>query len=123
MTRPVSKERSRTATHRPAPQPRRSARARRVVRALLLVFAAVVMVDALVGERGLLAMRRARDEHDRVAAQIARLRADNERLRQQVRRLTDDPAAIEEIARRELGLIRPGEKVFIIRDLPPPAAP
>ena len=29
------------------------------------------------------------------------------------------PAAIEEVARRELGLIKPGEKVFIIKDLPP----
>ena len=34
-------------------------------------------------------------------------------------RLTEDPAAIEEVARRELGLIRPGEKVFIIKDLSP----
>ena len=39
--------------------------------------------------------------------------------REQVRRLTEDPSAIEEIARRELGLIRPGERVFIIKDLPP----
>ena len=43
------------------------------------------------------------------------------RLREQVSRLTDDPAAIEELARDELGLMRPGEKVFIVKDLKPPA--
>ena len=37
----------------------------------------------------------------------------------QARRLREDPPAIEEIARRELGLIRPGERVFIVKDVPP----
>jgi cell division protein FtsB len=61
---------------------------------------------------------RARQEHDRLAASIARVRAENARLREEARRLREDPAAIEEVARRELGLIRPGEKVFIIKELP-----
>jgi cell division protein FtsB len=34
--------------------------------------------------------------------------------------LREDPNAIEELARRELGLIRPGETLFIIKDIPPP---
>jgi cell division protein FtsB len=34
-----------------------------------------------------------------------------------VKRLKDDPAAIEELARGELGLMRPGEKLFIVKDL------
>lgn len=80
--------------------------------------AAVVIVDALVGDRGLLAMLRARHQHDQLAATIARQRAENARLREEVRRLREDPGAIEEIARRDLGLIRPGEKVFIVKDVP-----
>ena len=41
-------------------------------------------------------------------------------MREQIRRLSgDDPTAIEEIARRELGFIRPGERLFIIRDVTP----
>ena len=87
---------------------------------MLLVFvASVIVVDGLVGDRGLLAMLRARREYDTAAAMVSRQRAENARLREEVRRLREDPAAIEEIARRELGLIRPGEKVFIIRDVPP----
>jgi cell division protein FtsB len=94
-----------------------------VVRVLLLFFAVVVIVDSIVGDRGLLAMLRARDQYDELAATIARQRAENVRLREDARRLREDPSAIEEIARRELGLIRPGEKVFIVRDLKPATPP
>ena len=52
-------------------------------------------------------------------ATVARQRAENARLREEARRLREDPDAIEEIARRELGLIRRGEKVFIIKDAQP----
>ena len=86
---------------------------------LLLFVASLIIVDGLVGERGLLAMLRARREYDQLAATIDRQRADNARLRDEARRLREDPSAIEEVARRELGLIKPGEKVFIIKDLPP----
>ena len=87
---------------------------------LLLFMASVIVVDGLVGDRGLLAMLRARQEYDALSASIARQRAENARLRETARRLREDPAAIEEIARRELGLIKPGERVFILRDVPLP---
>jgi cell division protein FtsB len=93
-------------------------RSRRLVHWLLLFAAAFIIVNGLVGERGLLAMLRAQHEYDQLSAEITRQRTENARLREQIRRLTDDPSAIEEIARRELGLIRPGERVFIIKDLP-----
>ena len=85
---------------------------------LLLLIATVILVDGLVGERGLLAMLRARRDFDNLSATIARQRTENARLREEARRLRDDPTAIEEIARRELGLIRPGEFVFIVKDAP-----
>ena len=103
-----------------SPAPRRPARNRQVVQLLLLLVASVIIVDGLVGDRGLLAMLRARHEYDQLAASISRQRAENVRLRDQARRLREDPSAIEEIARRELGLIRPGERVFIVKDIPPP---
>jgi cell division protein FtsB len=90
-----------------------------VVRILLLLMAVAVTVDAVVGDRGLLATLRARQQYDDLVSSIARQRLENERLREDVRRLREDPAAIEEIARRELGLIRRGEKVFIVKDLKP----
>ena len=90
---------------------------RRIVRILLLLFVGVIVLDALVGDRGLLATLRARREYHELAATIARTRAENARLADQARRLRDDPRTIEEVARRELGLIKPGERVFIVKDV------
>ena len=104
------------------PSGRRSARVRQVIRVLLCFIAVVLIVEALVGERGLLASRRADRQYQALAAETNRQRAENERLREEKRRLEEDPAAIEEVARRELGLIRPGEKLFIIKDVTAPPA-
>lgn len=118
---PVSKDvASPSSRRRSSPQHR--TRTRQIVYALLILAGVVLFVDAVVGDRGLLARQRAREQHDALAVTIERQRAENARLREEVRRLTEDPSAIEEIARRELGLIRPGEKVFIVRELPPAAA-
>jgi cell division protein FtsB len=40
-------------------------------------------------------------------------------MRAEIDRITNDPAALEELARKDLGLIKRGEKLFIIRDAPP----
>jgi cell division protein FtsB len=100
----------------PAPAP---ARRRRIVNAILAFAAVVLMVDALVGDRGFLDTLRARRQYRGVAASLDSLRRDNARLREEIRRLNEDPSAIEAIARQDLGLIRPGEVVFIIKDVKP----
>jgi cell division protein FtsB len=91
---------------------------RRVLKFGLAFVACALLLNALVGARGLPAVLQARREHRAMAADLERLRGENDRLRQHVRRLREDPAAIEELARRELGLIKPGEKLFIIADAP-----
>jgi len=96
----------------------RKARNRRMLHLGLLLVAIVIVLDALAGDRGLLAMLRVRSRYIALSATVARERAENARLADQARRLREDPTAIEEVARRELGLIRPGEKVFIIKDAP-----
>lgn len=75
------------------------------------------MANALVGESGLLATRMASRQQARLAERIADLKGENEVLREEVRRLREDPTFIEEIARREFGLIHPGERVFILRSV------
>ncbi len=74
-------------------------------------------MDGLVGDRGLLAMLRARRQHDQLVTEVAQQRSENARLAEEARRLATDPSAIEEIARRELGMIRPGEKIFVLKDV------
>ena len=86
---------------------------------LLVVATSALVVNALVGARGLPAVLKARREHHAVSIDLQRIRQENEQLRREVLRLRSDPAAIEELARRELGFISPGEKVFIVREAPP----
>lgn len=82
---------------------------------------AFVVLNAFVGDHGLAALMRAREDHARLAREVAAKQAENDRLREEIRRLRGgDVTAIEEIARRDLGLIRPGERLFIIRDVPAP---
>jgi cell division protein FtsB len=96
---------------------------KRIARLAVVFLALAVIVDAIVGDRGLLATLRARDQFEAANVALAQQRADNDKLREEVSRLTSDPAAIEELARDELGLMRPGEKVFIVKDLKQPDAP
>jgi cell division protein FtsB len=110
-TKPTPRRRSPAIT--------RPTRNGRIVQLLLILVASVI----IVGDRGLLAMLRARHEYEELAASISRQRSENARLRDEARRLREDPTAIEEIARRELGLIMPGERVFIVKDVPPAKAP
>ena len=50
---------------------------------------------------------------------VTAARDQNAQMRAQIDRINSDSAALEEIARKELGMIKPGEKLFIIRDAPP----
>jgi cell division protein FtsB len=101
------------------PVVRPAGRARRLARYVLVVVTVVLLVDAVVGEKGLLALLQARKQFAAVERALEQSRDDNASLRQTARRLREDPSAIEAVARKELGLIKPGEKVFIVRDAVP----
>jgi cell division protein FtsB len=96
-----------------------SPRRRRILHYALLFVTLVLVVDALVGDGGLLDRLRARRDYRELSDSVEALRAENARLRQDVKRYRDDPAAIESLAREELGLLKPGEVLFIIRDARP----
>ena len=87
------------------------------MRRLAFGFAAASLIaHVLLGERGLPANLRARQEYRELAGTVEALKATNRRLRREAERLRNDPAAIEELARRDLGLVRPGERLFIVTD-------
>ncbi len=96
----------------PGPSPLRN----RILNYVLAFVALVLVVDSLVGDKGLLETLRARRQYADVAGALAAKRQENARLRDDIRRLKEDPASVEAIAREELGLIRPGEVLFIIHD-------
>jgi cell division protein FtsB len=86
----------------------------RTGRLLIAFAAAVLLANALAGDRGLTATLRARRDRAALAAEIESLRAENATLRSHARALTTDRATIEAVARRELGLLRRDEKVVVI---------
>jgi cell division protein FtsB len=74
---------------------------------------ALVGVPTLVFEpQGLPRMRALQDELAQVNAENVELRRDVGRLRVEVAELRDDPAAVERIARDELGLVKKRDIVF-----------
>lgn len=115
----MKKVRSSRAEPTATTAPRR--RRRRAIQYVIVLIGCVIVVDALVGEKGLLAMRKARQEYQALESSLNAARAENGRLRVEAKRLREDPSAIEEVARRELGLIKPGEKLFIVKDVAPPS--
>jgi len=116
----------RTESKRAAAEPMRRNRAtpappslirKRVLHVLLIFITVVLIVDALVGEKGLMQSMNARRQYQQLEASLDELRRENAALREEMRRLNEDPATIESLARQDLGLIRPGEVVFILKDL------
>jgi cell division protein FtsB len=77
--------------------------------------ACALVLDALIGDSGLVAIRRARHERRALVQSLGALRAENAALRREAERLTSDPRAIEAVARQELGLALPGERVIFLR--------
>lgn len=94
----------------------------RIAQYILLVLIAVVAVDALVGEKGLLDRLKAGSEIRALEATLGGARAENSRLGDQARRLREDPGTVEELARRDFGFIKPGERLFIVKDVKPEQA-
>jgi cell division protein DivIC len=58
-----------------------------------------------------------RDATNKARTQLELLRAENEKLTKEAKRLTSD-AEIERLAREQYGLVKPGEKPFVILPAP-----
>jgi cell division protein FtsB len=102
-----------------AGRPAVPARRVRLLTFVLLFIALALVIDAVAGERGWIANSRDRRQLEQFQQDLAAKRRENAEFRDLLERLKrQDPATIEEIARRELGLIRPGEKLFILKDAP-----
>ena len=101
--------------------PRRRGWGRRIVPKLILLATFILIVDALVGDKGLLERMRENQRSLQVSESLDNMRRENAQLREQARRLREeDPGAIEAAARKQLGMIKPGEMLFIVKDTDKP---
>jgi cell division protein FtsB/cell division protein DivIC len=94
-------------------------RRRRMVQYLVVFVGCVLVIDSLVGDKGVLQMMKKRQDFLALTHRLAALKAENARLFEEAQRIKYDEKTLEEIARRDLGLIKPGEKLYIIKDAPP----
>ncbi|HLK38578.1 MAG TPA: septum formation initiator family protein [Polyangiaceae bacterium] len=78
----------------------------------MLSLAAIAVPLLVLEPEGLPRLRGLERELDEVVSSNDDLRRDVERLRVEVQELRDDPAAVERIARGELGMVRKSEVVF-----------
>lgn len=79
---------------------------------------ALLLLQDVFGNHGVLAMRRSQQEAREVQRQIDQMNEENRQLEARVKALKTDPQAIERIAREEMGLARPGEYIFKIQPKP-----
>lgn len=99
--------------------PEATQRKKKRLRYVLLAVSAAFMINALVGDNGFLATIKARRQYAAIQRQVNALRLDNQRMAKEASRLKSDPSAVEDAARKDLGLIRPGETLVIIKDAQP----
>lgn len=74
-----------------------------------------VLLVSVGSEHGLPGLIKAREQARRLAADVAALQAENAALRVRIEELRNDPAVIERVARRDLGLARPDEVVVTVK--------
>lgn len=78
-----------------------------------------LVVGSFFGDRGILRLVAQRQQAESLRREIEHLRGENAALALEIGSLRSDPRAIERLAREELGLVRPGETVFLIREEDP----
>ena len=64
------------------------------------------------GEKGVLRLFRLQKELERFKEASSKLAEENRKLEEEVKRLREDKRYIEEIARKELGMVKEGELIY-----------
>ena len=85
--------------------------------ALALAIVAVTG-SALFGEHGVAHLLRLRTERQELGQAAFTLLQTNPRLRGEIERLRSDDLYLEQLARRQLGLVRPNETIYRVRRRP-----
>ena len=88
----------------------------RALLSFLLLFAFGMMLISLVGDQGLAAYWMLRAERESLQQDVKALEARERELLLEIEALRGDPAYIEQVARRELGFVKPGEVIVQLPD-------
>lgn len=106
------------AKGRKARQPKTSLQRPKLVFALAAVGTAFIIFLTLFGRRSLIEVYALKRKIQDRSEEIAFYEKKNQEIREQIENLKHDPFTVEQIAREELGLVRPGETVYEFVDEP-----
>lgn len=87
----------------------------------LLSYSALIFVLLLIlwiifaPNRGVFDMIRNHNEVEKLQAENQRLEAENKALQEEINRLRDDPTFLEEKARKEYGMLKENEVLYIFK--------
>jgi len=79
----------------------------------VLAFAAFLY---LIGNRNFRAVLYLGEEITKLKSEVSHLKNENVRLEGELRRIKEDPSYFEELARKKLGMIKPGETKYKVID-------
>lgn len=77
-----------------------------------LLLAVVLLWFLLAPEKGILALLDKRSELKTLQEKSAQIAAENTKLKEQIDKLKNDPAYLEDLARREYGLLKEREYIY-----------
>jgi cell division protein FtsB len=92
------------------------------VRTIFLIGFVLLALQDIFGTHGVVAMRKSQKEAAQIRDEIKQLNDENRQLDLRVKDLKSDPQAVEEIARQDMGLARPGEYIFKVAPKSPDAS-
>jgi cell division protein FtsB/cell division protein DivIC len=83
-------------------------------RILILIIISLLILGSLTffGEKGIFNLLRLRKEVARIKERNLKLEEENQKLKEEVKRLQSDKRYIEEVARKELGMVKEGEIIY-----------
>ncbi len=77
----------------------------------ILLLAALLLI-IIFGDKGVNDLRELKSERSRLIGINLKLERENQRFYREIKRLKTDPAYIENVARRELGMVGKGEVII-----------
>lgn len=89
---------------------------RRIFRAGGAFFVLVMLVTSFFGKKGYMDIVRTRRSLRSLEAEFRKLEEKKDQLETEIRELAANPGAVEEEARRKLWLMKPDEKVIVLKE-------
>ena len=77
-----------------------------------MVLSLILGLLTFLGDKGIFSLLRLQKELVRIKEDNRKVEEENQKLREEVRRLQNEKRYIEEIARKELGMVKQGEIVY-----------